>query len=165
MLIVGQASAYGLSLLQYISDALFALGQRPEAIIVRSAEDVSYGALSRSEVVAVVGAQHFAASLILRRQKVGGRAPFFVGDDAISSGFVSTMSGTPVRVYAPAMLIDSAGTARPSDDVEKHLGITKAEFEAVASGTYFTTSLSRRRSPRGRSSAVEPAKQTRLPIS
>jgi branched-chain amino acid transport system substrate-binding protein len=141
VLIVGQASAYGLSLSKYICDALFALGQRAEAVIVRSAEDVPYGVLSRSEVVAVAGAQHFAASLILRHQKLGGRAPFFVGDDAISFWFVSAMSGTPVRVYAPAMLIDRAGTARLSDEAERHLGITKAEFEAVASGAYFTTSF------------------------
>lgn len=141
VLIVGQASAYGLSLSQYISDALFVLGQRAEGIVVRSAEDVPHGVLSRSEVVAVAGAQHFVASLILRRQKLGGQVPFFVGDDAISSWFVSTMSGIPVRVYAPAMLIDGAGTARLSDDVQRHFGITKAEFEAIASGAYFTTSF------------------------
>lgn len=141
VLIVGQATAYGLSLSQYISNALFALGQRAEGIIVRSAKDIPRGVLSRSEVVAVAGAQHFAASVILRHRKLGGRAAFFVGDDAISSWFVSEMSGTPDRVYAPAILIDGAGTARLADDVERHLGITRTEFEAIAGGAYFTTSF------------------------
>jgi branched-chain amino acid transport system substrate-binding protein len=141
LLIVGEASAYGLSLSQYISDTLLALGQGAEKIVVRSAEDVPHGVLSKSEVVAIAGAQHFAARLILRSQELGGRAAFFVGDDAISPWFVRTMSGTPDRVYAPAMLIDGAGTARLPDDVERHLGITKTECEAIASGAYFTTSF------------------------
>src|SRR5690348_12013277 len=66
LLIVGEATAYGLSLSQYLSDTLFALGHDGEKIVVRSAEDLPHGVLSRSEVVAVAGAQHFAANLILR---------------------------------------------------------------------------------------------------
>lgn len=141
LLIVGQASPYGVSLSQYISDTLFALGQSAEKIVVRSAEDIPHGVLSRSEVVAIAGAQHFAASIILRSQELGGRATFFVSDDAISPWFVRTMSGTPGQIYAPAILIDGAGTARLPDDVERHLGITKTECEAIASGAYFTTSF------------------------